>query len=261
MKILIYGKGKVGQATATVFMEHNPSVEIGWVDPHKQVTVYDVSSYDAAIVCVPSLENGPYDHSALDQTLLHLHEHKFKGIIAIRSTVTPDWFIRASDIFDHLKIIHFPEFMKQHGDHVNDNPWIVVLGGKKEYTTSFAQILTECGYGNPENYELVDGPSSTIIKLGQNGFLATKVTYFNVIYGICQKYGVDYDIVRKSITIDDRINDKHTDVPGWDGKLGFGGHCLPKDISALARLTKDPDVLASVISYNTRVRNENIQNQ
>ena len=29
------------------------------------------------------------------------------------------------------------------------------------------------------------------------------------------------------------INKMHTDVPGTDGKLGYGGACFPKDTQAL----------------------------
>jgi UDP-glucose 6-dehydrogenase len=28
---------------------------------------------------------------------------------------------------------------------------------------------------------------------------------------------------------DERIGHSHTEVPGWDGKFGWGGHCFNKD--------------------------------
>ena len=31
---------------------------------------------------------------------------------------------------------------------------------------------------------------------------------------------------------DERINPSHTRTPGYDGKLGFGGACFPKDTRA-----------------------------
>jgi UDP-glucose 6-dehydrogenase len=261
-KVVIFGKGKVGEATAHSFTQHNPHVEIVWIDPQKGLDAGDIQDANFAVICVPSLINGPYDHSAVDQALLRLHEAKFVGITAIRSTVTPEWITSRARTFEHLNIIHFPEFMKQHGDHVNDKPWIVVLGGQTEYTSLFGNFLSTCLYGDPKTYVYTDVASSTIIKLGQNGFLATKVSYFNMISELCEAHGVDYSVVRDAITIDDRINSKHTDVPGWDGQKGYGGHCLPKDTSALARAVRGCDILASVISYNGRIRGgKNIQTQ
>ena len=47
-------------------------------------------------------------------------------------------------------------------------------------------------------------------------------------------------------------------VPGPDGDFGFGGHCLPKDLSALISVADefevDVDVLRSVLVTNDRVR-------
>ncbi len=255
MKVVIFGKGRVGEATAHSLTRNWPDIEIRWVDPEKGLDVASYAGIDMAIVCVPSLINGPYDHSTIDQVLLRLHEGKFTGITAIRSTVTPEWIVSRESTFSHLNLIHFPEFMKQHGDHINDRPWVVVLGGKKEYTNIFGNFLVLCGYGDKSSYIFTDVASSAIIKLGQNGFLATKVSYFNMIADLCADHGVDYNVVRDAITIDDRINSKHTDVPGWDGQRGFGGHCLPKDIRALARAVRECEIPASVIAYNGRIRN------
>jgi UDP-glucose 6-dehydrogenase len=258
MKILIFGKGKVGQATSHA-LSRGVDNTFGWVDPKLGLDVPDVNEYEVVILCVSSLENGPYDHSAVNQCLLRLHDEQFKGIVAIRSTLSPEW--SGLKTFDHLRMIHFPEFMKQHGDHINDKPWVVVLGGKKDETEEFSKVLHLSGYAKKDLVMHVDFIQSVIIKLGQNGFLATKVAYFNMIAKLCQQYNVDYGPVQCGITVDDRINAKHTNVPGWDGMLGYGGHCLPKDALALAMVTKGCEIMGSVISYNGRIRNEKIQTQ
>jgi UDPglucose 6-dehydrogenase len=257
MKILIFGKGRVGNATMSA-MQRGVDNEFGWIDPIQHLDVADVNAYDIAIICVPSLTNGPYDHKEVNECLLRLHDEHFKGIVAIRSTLSPEW--NGARTFNHLRIVHFPEFMKQHGDHhVNDNPWLVVLGGDRKDTDEMQRALHISGYCTTDKFMHVDFLQSVIIKLGQNGFLATKVTYFNMLYDLCQKYGVDYGPVQCGITADDRINPKHTDVPGWDGKKGYGGHCLPKDSLALAIVTTGCEVMSSVVAFNNRIRNEKIQ--
>ena len=58
--------------------------------------------------------------------------------------------------------------------------------------------------------------------------------------------------------LDERIGESHTDVPGPDGKMGFGGTCLPKDISSLREQfkTEEQDLLGAVIKQNKEIRND-----
>ena len=45
--------------------------------------------------------------------------------------------------------------------------------------------------------------------------------------------GADWEMSQAGFAADQRVGDSHLDVPGPDGKLGFGGSCFPKDINAL----------------------------
>ena len=42
-----------------------------------------------------------------------------------------------------------------------------------------------------------------------------------------------------AISKDKRIGDSHMDVPGPDGRYGFGGPCFSKDVSALIEYSKE----------------------
>ena len=54
------------------------------------------------------------------------------------------------------------------------------------------------------------------------------------------------------------INKMHTNVPGNDGKLSYGGLCFPKDTNALLEFFKENnvphDVLKSVINERNSMR-------
>ena len=41
---------------------------------------------------------------------------------------------------------------------------------------------------------------------------------------------------------DGRIGDSHLNVPGHDGKLGYGGTCFPKDVNALLSFSKKNNI-------------------
>ena len=81
-----------------------------------------------------------------------------------------------------------------------------------------------------------------------NSFLATKVSFANEIYQICDKLKIDYDKVVEYATLDDRLGKSHWNVPGPDGDFGFGGHCLPKDLSALIFLAMNLDTETNVLN-------------
>ena len=69
---------------------------------------------------------------------------------------------------------------------------------------------------------------------------------------------IDYDKIIEYATLDPRLGDSHWGVPGPDGDFGFGGHCFPKDLSALIEITKQlntvNNVLRAVQTTNNTVR-------
>ena len=73
-----------------------------------------------------------------------------------------------------------------------------------------------------------------ITKYAHNVFGALKVTYFNGIYKLCEHLDCDYNKVREGVLLSGYINSNHTQVPGPDGKFGYGGKCFPKDVNAFA---------------------------
>jgi UDP-glucose 6-dehydrogenase len=234
-KLLIIGAGKVGTAT---------NISLGNIadyhDPYKNIVNDDFNSYEYAIVCVDSVKDGPDDYKDLESVLDNLHKENYSGTVVIRSTVSPikikEWDEKYS-----FKYIMFPEFMpQQEGRLITDSTWAVVLGGGSEYTYKFAAKLYSSGYpGERESYRHVTKEEACIIKLGDNAGLSTKLIYFNAIYKICEKFGASYETVRNVIGLDSRIGIQHSIVPSPDdGKFGFGGHCLPKDIKAIAEIDK-----------------------
>ena len=99
-----------------------------------------------------------------------------------------------------------------------------------------------------------------MVKYMTNTYLATKVSFANEIYQICEKLNIDYDKVVEYSTLDERLGYSHWSVPGPDEDFGFGGHCFPKDLQALIsvadELDLDVDVLRSTQHTNDKVRKD-----
>jgi hypothetical protein len=72
-----------------------------------------------------------------------------------------------------------------------------------------------------------------MLKLMKNCFLSAKVSLMNEFYDFCAATGTDYDTVVALAKQDARMGTSHFQVPGPDGRRGFGGTCFPKDTHSL----------------------------
>lgn len=252
MNVVIFGKGKVGMATDLTL-----KTNADFHDPYKDLFITDFTKYDLAIICVSSLNTGPYDHQAITECLVQLNAVKFTGTIAIRCTVAPVFLITWTTQFPDLKIIHFPEFMKQGDDDYLDRPWILVLGGPEKYTKPFGEWLLERGYGTREMLHFCSLVESALIKLHQNAGLALKVVYANIMYETCQAYGANYETVRQGVAADVRVGPGHLQVPGEHG-YGFNGHCLPKDLRCLNEVASNRGFWDNILRVNEQLKAKNV---
>ena len=50
---------------------------------------------------------------------------------------------------------------------------------------------------------------------------------------LCERENINYNQVKELMLNNGWIHPMHTDVPGRDGEISFGGACLPKDTNAL----------------------------
>ena len=78
------------------------------------------------------------------------------------------------------------------------------------------------------------------------------------MFQLCKNLNLDYDKVIEYATLDKRLGSSHWSVPGPDGDFGFGGHCFPKDLLAIIKLTDElkteNNILKSINMTNDRLR-------
>ena len=93
-----------------------------------------------------------------------------------------------------------------------------------------------------------------------NTFFATKISFLNDMKLLSDKSGANWEDVIEGFVRDGRIGHSHLNVPGWDGKYGFGGSCFPKDIQAIISFAEtlgiDMSVLKGAWKTNLKVRPE-----
>lgn len=72
-----------------------------------------------------------------------------------------------------------------------------------------------------------DLPTSELVKVAANSFLATKISFINAMAEVCEAASADVTVLAQAIGYDPRIGNKFLQAG-----IGFGGGCLPKDIRA-----------------------------
>ena len=254
MRIGIVGNGYVGKATALLKKE-GVEVLIWDIDRKKRNidSFEDLSKCDLIFVCVPTPmnEDGSCHTEIVEKVVHDLYSLvKIKGEdIIVRSTVPVG-------TCERLGVSFMPEFLTEarwREDFINNKNWIF---GIDNSSSNALKILKLAELWNKE-VSILATREAELIKYTRNTFLAMKVSFFNEIEQFCSKMGVSYENVSKGVALDCRIGSSHTQVPGPDGKRGYGGTCFPKDINSLFYQMSDAGVESYMIEAS-KARNEQV---
>ena len=153
-------------------------------------------------------------------------------ICVLKSTIPPGSTDMLQKKCKFVTLVFSPEFLTEANSYDDfKNQTRIIVGGPRPASS---KVKTMFGKAFP-NIPIVKTSTkhAETVKYFINCFLATKVTFSNEMYEICNDIGVDYDKVVEYALYDPRLGNSHFAVPGPDGSLGFGGHCFPKDLAAL----------------------------
>jgi UDPglucose 6-dehydrogenase len=225
---------------------------------------YALKKTNISFLCVgtPPTEDGKINLKFLKKALKDIYKtlqsKKSHHLLVIKSTVVPQTTMKIvlpifKKLIDNGKVdvVTNPEFLRE-GNAINDvlEPHLIVIG---EYNSKSGKIL-ESYYKQfykklPEVIH-TDITSAELIKYANNTFLATKISFINSLANICQKLpGTDVNTIAKAIGKDPRIGPLFLQAGP-----GFGGSCLPKDISALINFSnkfeKTNELFKAVLAVN-----------
>jgi UDPglucose 6-dehydrogenase len=144
---------------------------------------------------------------------------------------------------ERVHVCSNPEFLKE-GAAVADfmKPDRVVVGVDSEHARDVLEQLYApfVRTGNPVIF--MDIASAEITKYAANAMLATRISFMNMIAGLCEKVGANVGDVRHGIGTDDRIGPSFL----FAG-CGYGGSCFPKDVKALIQTLRQQGVDAGIL--------------
>jgi len=262
LKVGIVGHGFVGKAVDLGF---SVNVDKVIIDPIYNTNINDLEKLnpDVIFICVPTpmLDSGAIDCSIIINVVKEISKRNISSVLVIKSSIIPSELKICSEL--NSKLVYNPEFLTDRNAN-NDfiNPDILVIGGSKENTNFIKNIYRNHSLCNECPVFITDINTASLVKYTLNAFLATKVTFMNEIYKIFMATGAsssweDFTDILKS---DSRMGSSHLSVPGPDGRLGFGGACFPKDLSALIKFAEDigsqPELLRSVKKINNTIRSD-----
>lgn len=267
LNIGIVGNGFVGQATS-LFETENTNVIIYDIDPSKCkpqcITLENFILCDLIFICVPTpMEPSGKCHTSIVENIVK----KLKTIVDVKKTQIVIRSTVPAGTAHSLDCFFMPEFLTEKNwktDFQNCNTWIFGLTKNQEnndiFISNIQKLIKNAFDYNKIQYNsvvFINSDEAEMIKYFRNTFLAVKVSYCNEIEEFCRKKGIDYEKVKNIASLDHRITRNHTNVPGHDGKRGYGGTCFPKDIQSLHYQMQEVNMKSFMIKSSIE-RNETI---
>jgi len=191
-------------------------------------------------VGTPPGDDGHADVSAVDAAadmVARLAEEP--AVLAVKSTVP----VGTCDAVEErirplratrLSVASNPEFLKE-GAALEDffRPDRVLIGVADETAEHRMRDLYRPLQLSSERVLVMDRRSAELAKYAANAMLAVRISFMNEISQLCDAVGADVGSIRKALGSDRRIG-PHFLYAG----PGYGGSCLPKDVTGLAALAR-----------------------
>ncbi|MBL7495064.1 UDP-glucose/GDP-mannose dehydrogenase family protein [Frankia sp. CNm7] len=280
MRIFIIGSGVVGTATGRGFVEAGHRVTFVDVRPERvdelaalgldARTRLDLATEEASFVflTLPTPNDGTrYDLTAfLDGTRAvgrALRQADAAHTVVVRSTVTPGTteglvgpvLERESGLRQDsgFLLASNPEFLRAASAEADFRwPWMTVVGARnKRVRERLAELFTPFG-GILRLFE--EPMTAELVKCAHNIFNATKISFWNEMYAVARRLGLDPANVAGTVarSAEGSLNPEY----GIRGGAAYGGACLPKDTMAFLGFADtigvEMPLLRAVVEVNDR---------
>ena len=253
MDIGIVGLGVVGTACKNGFEKIGHTVK--YHDVKFYTNIEDVLDTEVCFVSVPtpSNEDGSCDISIVEEVVGQLNDLKYKGVLAIKSTVEPGTNKEFREKYKNLRLYFVPEFLRERcaTEDFIYNHNILVIGADDEDAFN---IIKEAHGDLPVHTVKVNPLEAELVKYFSNNYKALRITFANSFYKLCQELGANYDVVKDAFLFHGVGEGHYLNVNKEFG--GFGGTCLPKDTKGLAflieKLGLDLNIFKTVVEENDK---------
>jgi len=231
--------------------------------------INDLADCDVHFICVgtPQVKGGnsadlTYVNSALESIAKLV---KAGGLVVGKSTVPVGTAARLRNRLIELNpkadLAWNPEFLRE-GFAVEDTlkPNRLVVGVVNDSAENILKEVYASNLKESTPWVRADLPTSELVKVAANSFLATKISFINAMAEICEAADGDVTVLARAIGYDPRIGSRFLQAG-----IGFGGGCLPKDIRAFMARAEElgakqaVEFLKEIDAINLRARQRIIE--
>jgi UDPglucose 6-dehydrogenase len=229
MKIGIVGVGMVGETLQYGFERIGHDVyahDIKW-----PTRLENLLQTELIFVCVPTPANGrgECDISAVEGVAHDLDKLRYKGLVVIKSTVTPGTTDRLADEHPVLCFAFCPEFLRErsrYSDFVEQHDVCIIGADCKEHF----DLIVQAHGSLPKQFVRLEPLEAELAKYFVNVYNAMRITFANQFFNVCEKAGADYTAIKNAVAKRQSIGDYYLECN--KRFRSFGGNCLPKDTRA-----------------------------
>lgn len=254
MKVGIVGYGHVGQTMHKIFKDALFYDKYTFEGNTKE----EINACNLAIICVPTpmKEDGSCDTSIVEECVSWLET----PLILIKSAVIPGTTDYLKEKYNK-RICISPEYFGESKYWLPEewnNPLVwpfLIVGGDPRDTEEIVSIFTPI-LGPTKVYSQVDAKTAELSKYMENTWLAMRVTFAWEFYHIAKTLGVGFYKLRECWALDPRVTRLKSTI--FIDNPGFGGKCLPKDLSAIIQFSKkagyEPELLEEIKRSNKKFK-------
>jgi nucleotide sugar dehydrogenase len=274
----IIGRGFVGSAILSHLKKQDCVRELSYdvKDDIPIDTGYSniVKRCEFIYVCIPtpSDKDGKCFTGGIDNTLRLLSYHASREntypVVFIKSTMVPETTDKLQKKYPNLILVCNPEFLTERTakeDVTNTTKHLIGLPVKERSALGLIRDYHERAWPDSKCI-FTTTTEAELIKYTTNTFFSLKVTFANLLFDLCDKVDVNYsDFIESALDMDERLGALHWEVPGHDGKFGFGGKCFPKDLRGMIKLLEEKDIDPSLLkivqasNLNSRKKDDQCQ--
>ncbi len=149
-----------------------------------------------------------------------------------------------------MPVVSNPEFLREGmavGDTLMPDRIVVGMNGDdwaKELMEELYRPITRVG----KPMVWMNRESAEIVKYASNAFLATKISFINMLTELAEISGANIRDIAKGMGLDNRIGPRFLHAG-----IGYGGSCFPKDVKALLATAKEHGLDFSIISATDQI--------
>lgn len=150
-----------------------------------------------------------------------------------------------------IPVVSNPEFLREGmavGDTLAPDRIVVGIDGENPSAESAMEELYKpiTRIGKPLVF--MSRESAEIVKYASNAFLATKISFINMLTELCEVSGANIRDIAKGMGFDERIGARFLHAG-----IGYGGSCFPKDVKALMATARDMGLSFPIINATDEV--------